>query len=193
MMIQADEEHKDYGRLVIITEAGIMNALQLFQRYSLSQNMTMKFFANVTQAVMDLNKKNIIHHDLKPENILITKVITDASGSVTDIKFCLIDLGMSVIVEGNEYRAPEVNGTIGYHPPEIWHEHPYDTTADTFMLGITFLMLLQEKNTLKYKVRRDRILEQLHEAKDREHAVGQALLNAAKCAPLPENVAGIIM
>lgn len=64
----------DYGHLVILTEAGIMNALQLYQKEEVPTFVTFDLWSRLAAGVACMHSKRIIHHDLKPENILVTGV-----------------------------------------------------------------------------------------------------------------------
>lgn len=66
-----------FGHLVIITEAGIKNALQLYQDEgkSIPLYVTCDLWSRLAAAVHCIHSKRIIHQDLKPENILVTAVI----------------------------------------------------------------------------------------------------------------------
>ena len=70
-----DKEDKTICQLSIVTEAGIMNALQLYQRYVIPDHVTFNLWADIAMAVQIMHTKHILHQDLKPENILITEVI----------------------------------------------------------------------------------------------------------------------
>ena len=74
VVIVPDRKHRKYGRLVVVTEAGVMNALELFQNYRIPTQVGLRFFAHVAKDLCHLHERKIIHHDVKPENILITKV-----------------------------------------------------------------------------------------------------------------------
>lgn len=66
----------NYGHLVIITEAGIENALQLYQSEgrSIPLYVTYELWSHLAAAVHCIHCRRIIHQDLKPENILVTAV-----------------------------------------------------------------------------------------------------------------------
>lgn len=72
-----DPEHVELGRLVIITEAGLMNAMQLYCDRSIPLGVTLHLWSRVAAAMHLIHNKHIIHQDLKPENILITDVSGD--------------------------------------------------------------------------------------------------------------------
>ena len=69
-----DEQNPEYGQLVIITEAGLMNALQLYQDVNVPLAATLDLWSRLAAAMHLIHNKHIIHQDLKPENILITDV-----------------------------------------------------------------------------------------------------------------------
>ena len=69
-----DDENPELGQLVIITEAGIMNALQLYQEMHIPLGVTLDLWSRLAAAMHLIHNKKIIHQDLKPENILITSV-----------------------------------------------------------------------------------------------------------------------
>jgi len=76
----------DYGHLVIITEIGIKNALQLYQDEgrSIPLHVTYDFWSRLASALHCIHHKRIIHQDLKPENILVTQVCCCLSCSNVD-------------------------------------------------------------------------------------------------------------
>ena len=69
-----EESNPDVGHLVIITEAGIMNGLQLYQREEVPAYVTYDLWSRLAAAIHCMHLKKIIHQDLKPENVLITGV-----------------------------------------------------------------------------------------------------------------------
>ena len=64
----------EFGYLVIITEAGVMNALQLYQQEEVPPYVTFDLWGRLAAGVCCMHEKRIIHQDLKPENILVTGV-----------------------------------------------------------------------------------------------------------------------
>lgn len=64
----------DFGHLVIITEVGIMNTLQLYQQEEVPAYVTFDLWGRLAAGVCCMHGKRIIHQDLKPENILVTGV-----------------------------------------------------------------------------------------------------------------------
>jgi len=71
-----EESDPNCGHLVIITEAGIKNTLQLYQDEgrSIPLRVTYDFWSRLAAALHCIHRKRIIHQDLKPENILVTSV-----------------------------------------------------------------------------------------------------------------------
>lgn len=71
-----EQSDPNCGHLVIITEAGIKNALQLYQDEGrlIPLHVTYDFWSRLAAALHCIHRKRIIHQDLKPENILVTSV-----------------------------------------------------------------------------------------------------------------------
>jgi serine/threonine protein kinase len=69
-----NEPDSDVGHLVIITEVGQMNALQLYQAESVPLHVTLDLWARIATGLCCIHNKHVLHQDLKPENILITSV-----------------------------------------------------------------------------------------------------------------------
>lgn len=70
----ADKVNPSMGQLVIITEVGKMNVLQLYQEQCVPLHVTYDLWARLAAAVHTIHTKKIIHRDLKPENILVMGV-----------------------------------------------------------------------------------------------------------------------
>lgn len=190
-----DDKNTDLGHLVIITEAGIMNALQLYQEYDIPMHVTFDLWSRIAAAVHLLHTKKILHQDIKPENILITGIVRDALGQMERVEAKIIDLGMGKRVYTPSVITDEILGTNGYHPPEVLLEDHYDFRADVFMLGVTFCVMLHNSDFLKRDL--NALLKQLHEAK-KEGKVGRALYDKILCqnmddADLPPNVKSMII
>lgn len=69
-----DDNDSEMGHLVIITEAGLMNSLQLYQNETIPLHVTYDIWSHLAAALHCIHTKKIIHQDLKPENILVTGV-----------------------------------------------------------------------------------------------------------------------
>ena len=96
--VAAVPEHNDpdYGYLVIITETGFKNALQLYQDEgrAIPLHVTYDFWSRLAAALHCIHHKRIIHQDLKPENILVTAV----SNCLLFLDFnCSVQSSVSVI------------------------------------------------------------------------------------------------
>ena len=57
--------------------------------------------------------------------------------------FKIIDFGMGRRFYTKKIVTDDILGTNGYHPPEVLAEDSYDFRADTFMLGVTFSVLVR--------------------------------------------------
>ena len=82
---------------------------------------------SVSQALMHLHAKSIIHRDVKPQNIL-------ANRSLHVVK--VSDFGLSIVREESK-AASGVTGTPVYAAPELWEELSYGPAADVYSLAIT--------------------------------------------------------
>ncbi len=95
-----DQADPEQGHLVIITEAGIMNALQLYQEEEVPLFVTLDLWRQLAAATHMMHSKHILHHDLKPENVLITGVRED-SGNNRNEEMFLCNLS-NIVLAGQE-------------------------------------------------------------------------------------------
>ena len=97
-----------------LCEGGDLQAY-LNQRGALSELEAQKFFKQIADAMITLNREDVIHCDLKPANILMTK----------DEKLKLADFGLArQINTQSQYDEPLVldnAGTPIYKAPEVYH------------------------------------------------------------------------
>jgi len=84
-----ERPESNYGHLVIITEAGLQNALQLYQEEgkSIPLYVTYDLWSRLAAALYCIHSKRIIHQDLKPENVLVTAVSIDRIGLIRTCLF----------------------------------------------------------------------------------------------------------
>jgi serine/threonine protein kinase len=165
------------GHLVIITEAGIKNALQLYkdEGFSIPLHVTYDLWSRLAGSVHCIHSKRIIHRDLKPENILVTGIIRDIHGNIEKIDFKVIDLGMGRRFFSDRVVSNDILGTNGYHAPEMLFDDSYDSRADIFMLGVTFCVMLLPASSLR-KATLEALLKKVHEAKEQK-IFGRALFS----------------
>lgn len=69
-----DDDSPSMGHLVIVMEAGLMNALQFCQSEDIPSYVMYDIWSHLAAALHCIHTKRIIHQDLKPENILVTRV-----------------------------------------------------------------------------------------------------------------------
>ncbi|KAK2177459.1 hypothetical protein NP493_597g03007 [Ridgeia piscesae] len=169
----ADEVDPSMGQLVIITEVGKMNVLQLYQEQCIPLHVTYDLWARLAAAVYTIHTKKIIHRDLKPENILVMGISREETGQMEKIDFRIIDLGMGRRVFTDKVIKDDIVGTNGYHAPEILLEEPYDFKADIFMLGVTFSVMIQSPVFLKSDNFK-KMLHHLHKLK-KKHVYGRQM------------------
>ena len=62
----------------------------------------------------------------------------------------IIDLGMGKRVFTEKVICDDILGTNGYHAPEVLFDDAYDFRADTFMLGVTFAVMVNPFHTLSF-------------------------------------------
>lgn len=168
-----EEALPEAGHLVIITEAGIMNALQLYQTETVPLHVTLDLWSRLAAAVHLMHTRRILHHDLKPDNVLITGITRNHRADIEKVDFKIIDLGMGKRVFTEKVVTDDILGTNGYHAPEVLFEDSYDFRVDIFMLGITFCVMLHPVNFLNDGGLQS-LLKRVHSAKERQK-VGRAL------------------
>lgn len=109
----------------------------MFQRLrrqkNFDENTGKVIIAQIVEALLYLQQRNIIHRDIKPENILICDV------ERMHIKLC--DFGWSTHTIGE--RRTTFCGTVDYVAPELVYSEPYDEKVDLWAVGIlTFELLI---------------------------------------------------
>jgi len=163
--LRTRSNHEPMCHLGIVMERGICNLLQLCIEEELDMKIRVNVMLQLARGIHHLHSgdTHIMHRDIKPQNVCVMeKETSERTGLLKSVKLKLIDLGMACAVKSLEEKVTAVVGTEGFHAPEMWDEKPYTVKADVFSLGITFLLLLMEKDSLRNI---DDTLEKLHAAK----------------------------
>jgi Tol biopolymer transport system component/predicted Ser/Thr protein kinase len=101
-------------------------------------DQTLKYAAQICEALDAAHKKGITHRDLKPANILVTKA---------GVK--LLDFGLARIAASpDETMTMAVMGTPAYMAPEQWDGKPGDARSDIYALGCVLYEILTGKRVL---------------------------------------------
>jgi serine/threonine protein kinase len=90
---------------------------------------------DICSALILCRRHDIIHRDIKPQNIFLSK-----NGD-----YKLGDFGIAKTME--KTSGGTKIGTYKYMAPEIYHNRPYNQTADIYSLGLVLHWLLNERRT----------------------------------------------
>ena len=106
-----------------------MELLERLESYYLEKNLTshdiLKLGLDISKALRDCNKMNIIHRDIKPDNIFVNKF--------GDYK--LGDFGIARNLEKTTSGLSQ-KGTFNYIAPEVYKGDTYNKTVDIYSLGL---------------------------------------------------------
>ena len=104
--------------------------LQIQTRFS--EDKAKFYICEITLALGELHKKDIIFRDLKPDNIVI-----DKEGHVM-----LTDFGLSREGVNEKYIAKSFCGSIAYLAPEMLNRKGHGKAVDWYLLGVCFYEML---------------------------------------------------
>src|SRR6266850_6490323 len=97
-----------------------------------SEEMVVRYVAQLARALSHLHQRGIVHGDVKPQNAVL-------AGPVGERKTLLVDLGLA----GAETAA---RGSLEYAAPEVLEGAPPGTASDLYSLGVTLHELLSGVN-----------------------------------------------
>ena len=104
--------------------------LQIQTRFS--EDKSKFYICEITLALGELHKKDIIFRDLKPDNIVI-----DKEGHAM-----LTDFGLSREGVNEKYIAKSFCGSIAYLAPEMLNRKGHGKAVDWYLLGVCFYEML---------------------------------------------------
>lgn len=99
-----------------------------------SEEQIIQMGMDICNALIDCQKKNIIHRDIKPQNVFVSE-----SG-----RFKLGDFGIARTIERTTHATAGI-GTYSYMAPEVERNEPYGKTADIYSLGLMMYWLLNDR------------------------------------------------
>ena len=136
-IVQFLDHHEDSGHVYIIMELCLHNSLTEFVKTFPDvhqESRIRQLIRQLSEAVLYLKEKNIIHRDIKPDNIFMT-----VDGTVR-----LGDFGIACEL-GDELRTTKC-GTYKYMSPEMCQDKRYDYTVDVWAIGVvTYWALTKEE------------------------------------------------
>lgn len=125
------------GMFYIVME--LCSGGDLFSRISQEGSYTERRAAvllkQLAEALKYIHSLGITHRDLKPENILLSHKGADAHVKI-------VDFGLSKLVKDSQLLMTTVIGTWAYCAPEVFSNKPYDSSVDTWALGIIMFIML---------------------------------------------------
>lgn len=99
-----------------------------------NEDQIIRMAMDICNALIDCQKKNIIHRDIKPHNVFVSE-----SG-----RFKLGDFGIARTIERTTHATAGI-GTYSYMAPEIAKDEPYGQSVDIYSLGLMMYWLLNER------------------------------------------------
>jgi serine/threonine protein kinase len=127
------------GRTVVVLEfvqgSTFMDHIKLTHWTTASTQENLKYFVQISNAVLHCHSLGVIHRDIKPQNVLI---------DATKKRAMLMDFDLSIIGD----RGTAICGTPNYMAPEVYtasKTKPYDYKIDFWSLGV-MLYVISTKN-----------------------------------------------
>ncbi|XP_028294511.1 serine/threonine-protein kinase 33 isoform X2 [Gouania willdenowi] len=113
----------------------------LKQRQFLTEDETRNVISSLSDAVVYLHRKGIVHRDLKLENILVKKGV-DQDDCQINIKVTDFGLSAQTTGLGIDNRLMDACGTLLYMAPEVMNGHCYSQLCDMWSIGVVMYTLL---------------------------------------------------
>ncbi len=117
---------QDREKIYIVMEYCKHGELSKLLKKKLSENKIKFYFKQIIEALLHLNKLNIMHRDIKPANILLT----DDGNTVK-----VTDFGLSKNITKHDLFNT-ICGSPFYMAPELLNQQTHDQQTDIWSLGI---------------------------------------------------------
>ncbi|MBI4832989.1 MAG: protein kinase [Candidatus Lindowbacteria bacterium] len=118
------------GRLFIASELGLCSLAER-KRRAIRSDFALSILLQMLEALMEVQKNNIVHRDIKPENIIL----------FPDNIVKLGDFGIAKVLERVGQATATDTGTQGYFAPEQIFGKP-SFASDIFSLGLVFYEMI---------------------------------------------------
>lgn len=118
------------GRLFIVSELG-KGSLDARERRKIGVRFAFAVLEQMLEALIEVQKHNIVHRDIKPGNIILFGDDTAKLG----------DFGIAKVLERAGKSIGTDAGTHGYFAPEQIYGHP-SFASDIFSLGLVFYEMI---------------------------------------------------
>uniref|UniRef100_A0A8C2PR86 Serine/threonine kinase 33 n=1 Tax=Cyprinus carpio TaxID=7962 RepID=A0A8C2PR86_CYPCA len=143
-IIHLEEVFETPKRMYLVTElcegGDLKDLLQKNKHFT--EEETRHIIKSLSEAIVYLHKKDIVHRDLKLENILVKSFHQGNDNDMVNIK--VTDFGLSVQKGGvgSENMLQATCGTPIYMAPEVVNGHQYSQQCDLWSIGVIMYMLL---------------------------------------------------
>jgi serine/threonine protein kinase len=128
-------QHEDGIGWDILIKMELLTPLTRSVEKMISEEQVLKLGADICNALVFCEKRNLLHRDIKPANIFVASDGTCKLG----------DFGIAKTAERT--TSGTKTGTYKYMAPEVYNNQPYGPKADIYSLGLVLYWLLNERRT----------------------------------------------
>lgn len=125
-----------------LEEGGSLKSLLKKKELELSLKFKMTMILGITEGLIYLHKKGIVHGDMKADNILLDKVYTGEEPYPTP-KIC--DFGLSQIKMKDDEDVNVLGGTLPFIAPEALIRRTANLKSDVYTFGLTIYEIISRK------------------------------------------------